>query len=126
MPLTLLVVAAVAAAVLLWRLAVARSGGRRVLLVVAGCSLGVCLPVAVAAVSVPVTWHGVICGSAASASLERGVPDDSALDAAQAGCKARGAAVVHAATATGAVAVGLGALAVLGAAVPSRRSPAYA
>jgi hypothetical protein len=123
--------AAVVAALALLRLAVLRHGEplrRRgsVTLGVAAVLLALGVPGAVFAVSVPVTWHDAICGSALSASLERGRPDDSALDDAQAGCKARGAAVVHAATAAGSIAVGFAALAAMGAVVPPRRSPAYA
>lgn len=52
-------------------------------------------PGAVAEAERPTEWHGVVCGSALSASLERGVPDDQALDNGQAGCKRRGAGHVH-------------------------------
>jgi hypothetical protein len=78
-------------------------------LVAAGC-LSLTSPVAVLVAETPTTWHGVTCGSALSASLTRGVPDDRALDSNQLGCKAAGLRWVRAAE------IGAGAAWALGAA----------
>jgi hypothetical protein len=61
-----------------------------VLALAAAASLVTAPLVAGALLMLPVTWHGVTCGSALSASLERGVPNDAALDDAQLGCKQAG------------------------------------
>jgi hypothetical protein len=70
------------------------------------------------ALGADVTFDGVICGSALAASLERGVPDDAALDRYQAGCKSRGATVVRAVWTYGAVALGAAALAAVAVGAP--------
>lgn len=81
---------------------------------VVGSSLGTFL------LAMPVMWRGVTCGSAASASLARGVPDDSALDDAQRGCKETGERWVAVASVVGVGAVVLAAVAAGGAALAAR------
>lgn len=80
----------------------------RALGIVAALFLGAGLPGAVALSHLPVSAAGAICGNALDASLERGVPGDSALDATQTACKERGTTVVRYATygATGALLIG--------------------
>jgi hypothetical protein len=75
------------------------------------------------ALGATVTFDGAICGSALAASLERGIPNDAALDHYQAGCKARGAAIVRGVGAYGAAALGAVVLAAAAGSVPPR-SPA--
>jgi hypothetical protein len=75
------------------------------------------------ALRTPVTYDGATCGSALAASLERGLPDDSALDHYQAGCKARGTGIVRGVGAYGAAALGAVVLAAAAGSV-APRSPA--
>jgi hypothetical protein len=78
---------------------------------------------AVFAIATPTTYDGATCGSALSASLERGVPDDAALDRTQRGCKDKGAATMRAAEAYGAASAGVAVIALLVAAVPGGGRP---
>jgi hypothetical protein len=119
----LLALAGVGAAVLLCLRAgrVEAEGRRRAPLFVAALCLAFAPAGASFAMSLPVTWHDVTCGSALATSRERGLPDDTALDEAQAGCKARGLGIVHGALGAGAGLAGVGALVALASALPPRR-----
>jgi hypothetical protein len=120
LPLALGSVAVVAVAYVAWGFA-ARAEGRRwgVALRVAAAALAA-WPVVGLALGMSITYDGASCGSALSASLERGVPDDSALDHYQAGCKARGATVVRRVGTYGAVTLGAVVLAAVAGSVSPR------
>jgi peptidoglycan/LPS O-acetylase OafA/YrhL len=99
--------------------------GRALALVAAGC-LAAGPAAAVFVLAAPVTYDGgrVTCGSALSASLERGLPDDSALDEYQAGCKARGERWRGVAAVLGIGSVVVAGVCAAGAALPDgRREP---
>jgi hypothetical protein len=70
---------------------------------------------------VPVTFGDATCGSALSASLERGIPNDAALDRYQAGCKATGQRIVDVALVLGGGAIVVAAVCAAGAALPDPR-----
>jgi hypothetical protein len=121
--LTVAAVAVVAVAGLAWWYATRAEGLRwGAALRVAAVGLAA-WPAVALALTAPVTYDGATCGSAFAAFLERGVPDDSALDHYQAGCKARGTPIVRAVGAYGAVALGAVVLAAVAGSVPPR-SPA--
>ncbi|HVF03572.1 MAG TPA: hypothetical protein VNA20_01910 [Frankiaceae bacterium] len=125
-PLGALVLAAVLTAAATWRRAGARTGWRAAALRLSGLVLLAGPPAAVLAVASDVTYGRTHCGSALSASLERGVPDGKALDPAQAGCKDKGDRIVAYAYAyTGATFVAAAVAAGAGSA-PGRRRPAVA
>ena len=111
LPLAALVMLSVAGGALAWLLANDRIKRSALLLRVAGLALLAGPPVAVFLAIGDVTYDRAACGTALSASLERGLPDDSALDHWQAGCKAKGERVVGAATAYGGATLGVAVLA---------------
>lgn len=115
---------AVAAAAWLRSNDAARRGA--VLLRLSGLLLLAGPPVAAVAAMGDVTYGRTHCGSALAASLLRGRPDDSALDAAQAGCQAKGERVVGVARTYGAATLAVAVLAGVAGAVPSRRQAALA
>ena len=92
----------------------------RVYGIVAAFCLGIGLPAAIALSHYSVTAEGAICGGALSASLERGVPTDSALDSTQSACKERGQTVIHYAVTSGAAALLLGAMMTMASAISMR------
>jgi hypothetical protein len=125
LPLALLGVVAALLAYGAYRLALRRSARRRAVTLGAAWLLLLGPVGAVLALTGHLRWHGVECGSALAASLERGVPTDAALDAAQRGCKDTGRYVVRAA-AWGGGGLALAGLVAVAAATPPRRRVAGA
>lgn len=109
-----LLLAAVLTGLLLSGLCFLGTRGRRVPIRVLGAVAAgawiVSGPGAVLVVETPMMFGSVTCGSALSASLERGIPHDNALDESQRGCKHTGErrVVVAEIVALVAAAVGVG------------------
>lgn len=126
LPLAAICVAGVLLGLAARRLAEGRSGLRYGVTLLAAATIAFAPGLAVAALAADAGYRDVVCGSALSASLLRGLPDDSALDDAQAGCKAAGLRRVRLVTTSAAVLVGLAALTLLAAGVPGQRRLAEA
>jgi hypothetical protein len=125
-PLTLGMLAALLLAAGCARVAGRRDGARSTAALVAAVALVVVPFGAVLALSVDPGRGNVVCGSALSSSLERGLPNDAALDAGQTYCKTRGMAIRRGAgTAVAASLVGA-ALLVGWSSLPPRRRTALA
>ncbi|HEX8004419.1 MAG TPA: hypothetical protein VF519_17160 [Mycobacteriales bacterium] len=106
--------------------ALGHEGARAVAAKVAAAALAIVPAASMLAMATDVGRGNLVCGSALSSSLERGVPNDAALDENQTFCKERGEAVVRgAATATG-TAVVASALLMAYASVPRRPRAALA
>jgi hypothetical protein len=108
LPLAATVVASVLIGVLLYRRSrIATRGAVRLPILVVVCLVCLCIvvPASVAATVIPIQTRGVQCGNAIRASLERGIPNDDALDRYQRACKDVGTTLVRSAVIVGGLSI---------------------